>query len=524
MILGSLLPLSMAPFNYWILGIISVGGFSFLILKNSAEELSFKLIFFRSFSYAVGLYAVGVSWIFVSIHRYGQASIELSTILVVLFIIFLSILFALPFTVISKLNHLQVPSKSIYKIYCSAFFFLFIFPSLWVIGEWFRGWVFSGFPWLFIGYPHSDTWLSGWAPVTGVLGISWIIAFCGTLLGFFLQLKTNIIIKDRPARFIFIITTGSFLLATFFWVGGLYLQKINWTKPLNKTISIGLLQPAISLWRTWDPKELNNILFQFRQDSKLLLDNDLVVWPEAAIPIFRNKVSDYLDSITEDAVKSDTAIIVGVPTIYQTQPQSDEIDESNYFNSALALGKGLGIYHKQHLVPFGEYVPFEKWLRGGIRFFDLPMSAFSPGPNNQINITIKNNITIGTSICYEVAFSELVRKSANDSNILLTMSNDSWFGKTIGPKQHFQIARMRAIENKKALIRATNDGISALIDSNGRVQFTIPSFNRGILEGTLNARSGSTPFGRSGSYPIIIFSLVWILIGLCLKPAIKVSH
>ena len=160
MILGSLLPLSMAPFNYWILGIISVGGFSFLILKNSAEELSFKLIFFRSFSYAVGLYAVGVSWIFVSIHRYGQASIELSTILVVLFIIFLSILFALPFTVISKLNHLQVPSKSIYKIYCSAFFFLFIFPSLWVIGEWFRGWVFSGFPWLFIGYPHSDTWLS----------------------------------------------------------------------------------------------------------------------------------------------------------------------------------------------------------------------------------------------------------------------------------------------------------------------------------------------------------------------------
>ena len=513
---GSILPFSMAPFDFWFLGIISVGGFSVLTLRYTQRKLSFRLVFFRSLSYAIGLYSVGASWIFVSIHRYGQASLELSALLITIFIIFLSILFALPFAIFSKFNYIK--SKSIDDLrpsHNAVFTFFLVFPSLWVLGEWFRGWVFSGFPWLYLGYAHTDTWLSGWAPVTGVLGISWIVAFCSVLLGFLFQLKTKA--KSSQNQFIFISIVCALSLVIFFWVGGLHLKKIEWTKPLNKSVSIGLIQPAIPLWYSWDREKLNSILSQYQKDTRSIINNDLVVWPEAAIPAFQHEVSSYLDSIKKDAIAANTAIIVGVPTILESHPQSNKKNNPRYFNSALALGQGSGIYHKQHLVPFGEYVPFEKWLRGTIKFFDLPMSAFSPGPKDQRNIIIKNNINIGTSICYEVAYSELVRSSAINSNILLTMSNDSWFGKTIGPKQHFQIARMRAIENRKALIRATNDGISALIEADGKVSITIPSFNRGILEGTLFPRSGSTPFTRNGSYPVIILSFLLVFLGCRIK-------
>tara|TARA_B110000196_G_scaffold4459_1_gene4002 strand:- start:49021 stop:50622 length:1602 start_codon:yes stop_codon:yes gene_type:complete len=509
---GSILPFSMAPFDFWFLGIVSVGGFSVLALRCIQEKLSFRLVFYRSLSYAIGLYSVGASWIFVSIHRYGQASLELSALLITLFIIFLSILFALPFAIFSKLN--QIKSASIDNLapsYNVVFAFFILFPSLWVLGEWFREWAFSGFPWLYLGYAHTDSWLSGWAPITGVLGISWIVAFCGALIGFLFQLKVKTKIPQK--KFISIPIICSLSLVIFFWVGGLYLKKIEWTKPLNKPVSVGLIQPAISLWHSWNPEKLNSILSQYRKDTRSLINNDLVVWPEAAIPVFQDEVSDYLDSIKKEAIAADTAIIIGVPTILRTHLQSNKKNNPRYFNSALVLGQGSGIYHKQHLVPFGEYVPFEKWLRGAIKFFDLPMSAFSSGPKDQRNIIIKNNINIGTSICYEIAYSELVRNSAKNSNILLTMSNDSWFGKTIGPKQHFQIARMRAIENGKALIRATNDGVSALIEADGKVSVTIPSFNRGILEGTLYPRSGSTPFANNGSCPVIILSFLLVFVG-----------
>ena len=511
---GSILPLSMAPFHFWPAGILSVGVFYVFISGGLNKNPSFKLIFFRSFSYGVGLYSVGASWIFVSIHRYGQASVELSLLLIILFILFLSFLFSLPFALYIKTAHTNKKHGAVSTPYVWAFTSLIVFPSLWVLGEWFRGWVFSGFPWLYLGYAHTDTWLSGWGPVGGVLGLSWIVAFCSGILGLLFQLRSQIIALKSYNKKFFMLIVSSLILAIFFWLGGLYLQKIEWTQPTNKSISIGLIQPAISLWRSWDPSQLSNILSQYRKDTKKLLVNDLVVWPEAAIPRFQNEVADYLGSIEKEAKETNTSLIVGLPTKLKTDSSLNKKNKQQYYNSALVLGHGSGIYHKQQLVPFGEYVPLEKWLRGAIKFFDLPMSAFSSGPKNQKNIIIKNSTHIGTSICYEIAYSELVRRSAKNSSLLLTISNDAWFGKSIGPKQHFQIARMRAIENGKPLIRATNNGVSALIDANGKVAKTIPSFYRGTLEGELEPRNGTTPFGKFGSYPIIFLSFLLILIGL----------
>ena len=516
---GALLPFSMAPFDVWPAGILSIAGFSVFVCGHSEKVASFKLIFLRSLSYGLGLYSVGASWIFVSIRDYGQANIGLSLLLIIPFIILLSLLVAIPFAQGRKALHIS--SSSCNTSYALATTMLLIFPSLWTLGEWFRGWVFTGFPWLYLGYAHTDSWISGWAPITGVLGLSWITAFCGGLLGLFFKLRLQLIAKSTQIQSVFISLTGALILTFSFWLGGLYLQSVKWTEPSNKVISIGLMQPAISLWSSWDSSQLDKILFQYREDTASLLDNDLVVWPEAAIPRFRHEVPDYLSSIAKEAANTNTALIIGIPTMSDPKDNPSNLHETYYYNSALAVGQGAGIYHKQNLVPFGEYVPFEKWLRGIIKFFNLPTSVFSSGGANQQNIIVGNDVVISTSICYEIAYSELVRESAENASLLLTISNDSWFGNTIGPKQHFQIARMRAIENRKPLIRATNNGISALVNADGKTAAVIPSFYRDTLEGTLEPRIGLTPFGRLGSNPIIFLSLLLVLLGLLKKPLTK---
>ncbi len=549
---GTLLPLSMAPFHWWPLGLISIAGLSFLICDSPTTKDHFKTLFFRTFSYGMGVFALGASWIFVSIHEHGGASIALALFLITPFIVFLALLLVTPFILLGKALKISEnisPSKPLLYL-CMTM--LLVFPSLWVIGEWFRGWAFSGFPWLYLGYAHTDTWLSGWATITGVLGVSWIVAFCGALLGLYIRLGLFVRLglsirlpglyvgptqetrfKEIKTSHKTIVLSGGLSLTLLFWLGGAYFQTINWTMPTGKPLSIGLVQPALPLSIKWDPHQLPFIVERYRTDTEKLLENDLIIWPESAIPRFYHEVTGYLDTIVSELNDTHTALITGIPTAENNADQNNSAQDnknngadnnngssnsffSSYYNSVVGLGQASGTYHKQHLVPFGEYVPFEKWLRGTIAFFDLPMSAFNSGPANQQPITAKGAI-IGTAICYEIAYSELVRKSASNANLLLTLSNDTWFGKSIGPKQHFQIARMRAIENGKPLIRATNDGISALITADGKVRATIPSYKHDILEGTLEPRKGLTPFGQYGSLPILLVSFFCTLIALLRK-------
>jgi apolipoprotein N-acyltransferase len=471
---GLVLPLSLAPFDGWPIGILSIAGLIMLL-----QNLGRSGCFWRSFCFGLGMFASGASWIFVSIHDYGQASILLSLLLISLFVLLLALLFALPFILYgSGLNRLTGMT-------------LLAFPSLWVLGEWFRGWVFSGFPWLYLGYGHIDSWLSGWAPITGVLGLSWIAVFCGSILG--------LTVKSKKHR-----SLGPALCcALLLWLSGWYLQTVQWTKAASEPLSIGLVQPAVPLGMKWDQNKLLQILNQYREDTNKLLKHDIVVWPESAIPRLKHEMSDYLSTLATEAKETQTSLITGIPT----QNQRSGL----YYNSVVGLGYASGSYHKQHLVPFGEYVPFEQWLRGAIAFFDLPMSSFSPGPDIQEPI-VANGITIATAICYEIAFPDLVAKSAGNVNLLLTVSNDTWFGRSIGPQQHFQMARMRALENGKPLIRATNDGITALVNARGKVVSTIPSYNRGTLEGYLTPFRGTTPFGKRGSIPILMISVILLLI------------
>ena len=442
--------------------------------------------FWRSFWYAMGLFGSGASWVFFSIHDFGNASAALATSLTLLFITAPALSFALPMTLYSRFNGHSVAT-------------ILAFPSLWVLAEWFRSWVLTGFPWLYLGYGFIDTPLAGWAPVTGVMSISWIVVFCGVMLALIPDWRAN----RRTVQ-------NGLMVTVLFWASGWLLSAQSWTTPLGPTFSVGTIQPSLPLTTKWNSGKLDEILSLYRNQTKTLGQQDIIIWPESAIPRLQHEVKDFLQEIDTTATNNQTALIIGIPT---QNPQSRQ-----YFNSVIGLGTAEGAYHKQHLVPFGEYVPLEQWLRGTIEFFDLPMSRFSAGDPNQPLIKAKG-VNIASAICYEITFPSLVSRLAVDANLLLTVSNDSWFGDSLGPKQHFEMARMRALENGKPLIRATNDGISALIDHRGKVTDTIPAYSRTVLRGALSPRSGNTPFNRWGSAVILLFSLAMILIALSLRNA-----
>ena len=258
---GVLLPLSMAPFNWWPLGIVSIAGLTMLI----CGQHNMRTRFIRGFCFGFGVYAIGASWIYVSIHDYGQASVALSLLLITPFICFLALLLTLPFIILGKTLNTLSPTT-----------LLLVFPSLWVLGEWFRGWAFTGFPWLYLGYGHTDTWLSGWAPILGALGVSWITAFCGALLAYSFRLARDIKANNGQRINLAPPITG-LVIAFSFWFSGNYFQTVHWTQPSGKPLSIGLIQPATPLAVKWDPHKLPAIFEQFRSDTELLLHNDVVV-------------------------------------------------------------------------------------------------------------------------------------------------------------------------------------------------------------------------------------------------------
>ncbi len=462
---GALLPLALAPFSWWPTAVFSICALCFLCRGQGMRG-----VFALSFVFGFGLYGVGASWVYVSIHDYGHASIALAGLLTGLFALGMAFVFALPLSFFGLFRNAPPPT------------ILLAFPALWVLGEWFRGWFLTGFPWLNVGYGFIDTWIVGWAPLFGTLAISGIAAFGGTFLSLIGERKQH---KGM-------VRNGLIILIPL-CVGGAYLKMKSWTFPTGKRLDVALVQANLPLLEKWDDEALKQILVNFKQSNESLLDQDLIIWPESALPTLQSNISRYLDDIDANLKRHHVGLLVGIPT---------NSDTSHYYNSVLGLGRASGTYQKRRLVPFGEYVPMERWLRGAIGFFDLPMSAFSVGPSQQPPIRL-GTMQIATAICYEIAYADLLARDARDANLLLTVSNDTWFGKSIGPHQHLQIARMRAVENAKPLLRVTNDGITAIISPRGKVLERLPRFEAGLLKTEVAPYQGSSPFSQYGSLPIV---------------------
>jgi len=462
---GALLTLSFAPFGLWPAGIAGAALFGYSLCTCSPRRAAW-----RGWLFGAGLFGTGASWVYVSIHVYGAAPVPLALFLTVVFCAGLALLpaaFAAAYT--AWIRHL--PGGM-----------LLGFPALWVLFEWLRSWLLTGFPWLYLGYAHLDSWLAGWAPVAGVYGMSFAVALSASCL--FLAWRSR-----RPAA----LAIYAAILVVL-WGGGRQLAQVEWVVPASELpISVALYQPNIPLEKKWDPRYYPDILRQYDAAIAPQLEHDLVIWPESAIPRLYRNVRPFLDPIERRARLADSTLITGIPTA----PQAGV-----FHNSIVALGQGSGLYHKQRLVPFGEYVPLEQWLRGLIAFFDLPMSNFSRGPAGQEPLRA-GSYRAAPFICYEIVYPGLVASGSRNADLLVTISNDTWFGASIGPLQHLEMARMRALENGRYLLRGTNNGVTAIIDHRGRVRTRTGQFEEATLVGDAHAMLGHTPFTSFGTGPVI---------------------
>ena len=462
-----------APLNWWPLTLLGVAGL-FYLTERFPEYI-------RSLGFVFGfiVFLLGTGWVYVSIHVYGAAAPPLAATLVVLLALIMAGLVWVRFW---AYHQLRAAAAAPWQRGL-------LFACIWVPGEWLLTWAFSGFPWLFAGYAFVDTPLAGFAPVGGV----YLVSFAATLVA-----VQGVAIRQNPRL------GATFAIAP--WVLAAGLLQVSWTTP-RPALDVALVQGNIDQAVKWQPGEQQAHLETHLALTENHWDADLVVWPEGAITYLLHQAAPVVSQLDEQGQQSGTAFVTGVPML--------EGDRDAYvvYNGAIALGAGRGRYRKEHLVPFGEYVPFESLLRGAIAFFDLPMSAFSSGASHQPPLVLQD-VNVGMAICYEIAFPALVRRRAESAQALMTLSNDTWFGASIGPHQHMQIARMRAIEVSRPVVRATNNGVTGLIDHRGVVTSRLPQFEAAVLRGQFVPQAGRTPYQLWGDAPVlgacaVVLVLAW---------------
>ena len=481
-LLGGIYFLAFAPHDYWIVAFVSLVGFFFVLVRFPEQALSLSWLF------GVGKYLFGASWIYVSIREYGGAGIFLASFLVALFVVGLA-LFLLP--VGYSVRRLKTAN-----LWVNAM----VFVLAWSVSEWLLTWLFTGFPWLLLGYSLVESPLASLLPVFGVLasGMLSLIIFLGLALICRAFLFTDRIKWHYPLA----VLVPCFLV--------LVLHNITWVSDKGLH-SVGLVQGNIDQSVKWDFKERNRIAQKHISMSAELWGLNLVVWPEYALTLYGDEAKRVKIYLQERAIESGTNLLLGAPEIVAYR-DAQLAEKFRVFNTAQGFGLASGSFAKSHLVPFGDYVPFQEVLRGLITFFDLPMSSSSRGSSDQPNIVAKlgdETVQIAIGICYEIAFGNSMRIRAREADLLVTITNDTWFGASIGPHQHMQIARVRALENGRWLVRAANDGITGIIDHNGNVRDELPQFTEGVLKGEFQTMQGRTPYNLLGD--TLFFAMLTVL-------------
>ena len=485
---GALFPFGFAPFEVPLLSILSVGLLSWCLAGANG-----RLGFWLGYLFGLGKYGIGVSWIYVSINVYGNAPPLLAGLLVVIFVAGLSLMPGLFGLLLGRFFRNLGP-----------ILWPVAFSLLWMLHEWLHMWVLTGFPWLLLGYAQLGTPLEGFAPLAGVLLVSFGAALTGA--GLFSALR------HTPWRQRF----GCFALVVFPWLLGSGIWSFEWTERFA-SIRVALAQGSVPQALKWMPEHLDLSLDTYDALMDASWEADLIVLPEAAIPMTRNAASAYLESIERRAMTSETGVILGIPRV------AEAADRWAIQNAALGLGRAKGDYAKRHLVPFGEYVPLESQLRGLIGFFDLPMSHTLPGARDQPPILVEleqQSIEVALAICYEIAYPRLVADAATDPALIITISNDAWFGSSIGPWQHMQIARMRALETGRFVIRATNNGVTAVVQPDGTIQSSLAQNSREVLAAEVDLKKGTTPYQRWGHAWLILLCAVAVVL-LWLRHRVK---
>ena len=462
---GAALPLSFAPFGLWWLAPILLATLFLVIEGASTRERAL-----RGFWFAFGTFSTGTYWLYISIHDFGGVAPPIAIALCGALILLMA-LYGAAWGFLTGLIGGEAP----------AWQFLAVLPALWVAVEWVRSWLFSGFPWLSLGYGQIDGPLAAWAPAVGVHGVSLLVVFCAGALAMLLIGP----LRRRLAGL------GALLGVA---VLSVLLTGREWTAPVGTALEVALVQGGIAQERKWLLETLETTKTTFR-DLTLGLDQaDLIIWPEAAIPALAHEEQDFLRSLRELMRARHQELILGILTF--------DFGTGEFRNSLLTIGAGTGVYHKRHLVPFGEYFPVPDFVRNVLRLMSLPYTDITPGLDGQRPLEA-HGVKLAPSICYEDAFGNELRDFLPEAGLLVNVSNDGWFGDSIAPHQHLQMARFRALEAGRYMLRSTNTGITAIIDPFGNVVKQGAQFKAVVVAATVQPRQGATPWVRFGNWPAL---------------------
>ncbi|MCU7807212.1 MAG: apolipoprotein N-acyltransferase [Candidatus Thiodiazotropha sp. (ex Semelilucina semeliformis)] len=472
LIAGVFTALAFAPFQFWILAVLMPAVLFFIWVRTDAS------CFQSGFIYGLGLMGGGVSWLYVSIAQFGDLGWLFPLVITLGFVMLAALYYGLFGWLV---GHFVVSDR---------LRLLLVFPAMWVLIEWFRGWFLTGFPWLQLGYSQIDSPLSGYAPLLGTLGVSWAVV---TTAGALILLGE----KGRMRWF-------SITLLGVVWLSGWMLTQMNWTEPNGEPLRVALVQGNIPQAEKWAPEQLTPSLVLYAEQTKKHFDRDLIVWPETAISAFQFQVDEAFIQPLEAEVKRQGAdLVFGVV-------QMDEAREQ-YFNAMVALGNAQrDDYFKQHLVPFTEYLPFKSLLWPLVDLFTIPMSDFSVGEGKPL-MRVGPHL-VGMSICYEDAFGSEMIQALPEAAYLINASNDAWFGRSFAPHQHLQIARMRALETGRYLLRSTNTGISAIVGPKGELLGKSPLLELDVLTGEISPMTGATPFAYTGNLIVLLIMLIVLIV------------
>ena len=453
-----------APFSIKFLIFISYGYLIRLLISNNDG------VFWKVFCWGLGHWGLGMSWIIVSVYYYGETTIAMSSIIYILLVVILTLIFTSPLLILKS-------ALSFTKINNNFFSVLFI-SSIFTISEFSRYFFLNGVPWLIPGNIFLDTISQNIYPIFGVTAASFFIYFICALF---------IVYSNNKISYV----SAAILIIS--------LLPFSPADEIKDGIKVSIVQPASDPFLKYE----DNYYLKIEDNLNKLIDtvskdSELVVLPEAELPYSQNSIR-FIDFLKNTEISE--KIILGVW----------KYEDAKLYN-AIYSPRYNEAYKKIHLVPFGEYIPFIEGLRGIINFFDLPMSNVSHGSQLQENIRILDNIPISSPICFDIAFPNTVRKMNKSSLLMINVSNDTWFGNSIGPYHHLSIARVRSIENNRYTIRATNDGISAIISNKGTIVTLLDKGKSGILEGNVKLIKNSTFYSRNGHLFFIILSFIIVLI------------
>jgi len=477
---GAIMALAFAPYSIVPLAVLCPAILIWLWRDATPRQAAWHGFWFNA-----GTFAVGTYWLYISIHGFGEAPLWIAFGLMAGLVGIMALYgFALGYVVARFL-----PPRGLLRLLVGI-------PAAWVLIEWWRGWFLTGFAWLSLGYSQTDTWLAGYAPIFGVYGITAILVVSAGAL-------VALIEGTRRQRII------AAVVALLLWVNGAPLLSLPWTHANGPAVSVAVVQGAIPQDQKWQDANRETTLNLYRDLTRGALGARVIVWPEAAPPDLASNLADYLLDLYHDAHAHGSALVMGIL----------RADGDNYYNSVLSLGESVGWYSKHHLVPFAEFFPVPSFVRSWLRLNSLPYADFERGAARQPPLDA-GGLKLAASICYEDAYGSSELAALAGADALVNVTNDAWFGHSSARYQHFQIARMRAIEARRYLIRAANDGVSGIIGPFGDVVAMAPEYRPTVLKASIVPRRGLPPYAWYGNWLIIclagttlLLALVWRRLG-----------